>query len=140
LEEALALARKGYEEAGRAVARTADDPSTLWQPNPGFQPLFESPQDGLLALGDDVEEVPRINYYAYMAGNRFAAIRNRKDHLLLNLALNHPFEDPSGLVEIDGTPTGKQSDLWIHWVRVRPGSDLDAAMALARQAYLARRL
>lgn len=139
LEEALVLARKGYEEAGRAVSRTSDDPSAIWQPNPGFETLFERLRSGLVALGDDVEEVLRINYVAYMAGNRFAAIRNRKDHLLLNLGLVHPFEDPADLAEIDGTPTGKQADLWIHWVRVWPDVDLDAVLALARQAYEARR-
>lgn len=140
LEEALGLARKGYEEAGRAVARAADDGSAVWQPSPGFQALFEQLRSGIVALGDDVEEVLRINYVAYMAGNRFAAIRNRKDHLLLNLGLVNPYEDPAGLVEVDGTPTGKLGDLWIHWVRVRPESDIEEVVGLARQAYEARRL
>jgi Domain of unknown function (DUF5655) len=108
LEEAIALARKAYDEAGRAVARSASDPDAAWSPAPEYEELFERLRAGIADLGRDIEELPRVNYFVFSSGKRFAVVRQRKDHLFLNVALTHPFDDSEQLVSVEGTPTSSQ--------------------------------
>jgi hypothetical protein len=48
------------------------------------------------------------------------------------------YEDPLGLVLVDGTSTGRQRELWLYSIRITEETDLIAVLDLVRQAYEAQ--
>ena len=123
---------------GSEVVRPEPDPQPITPPVPDgpIQATYQALRDHLLALGDDVEERPTRNYFAFKRRRRnFAAAVVRKQKIVIEL----PSADPNTIVEEEDfsrrMPHGFSTHRPCVEVTIRSLEDLQRAGPLLKKSY-----